>query len=389
MHQIQLPERFLDSPFSVKFTHRVSFTRGLFRAENDALTQALNGGEPRVVAFVDDGVLRARPTLERELRERLELDASAPRLVGFYPVPGGEASKNDRSVADLVVQVVDQHHICRRSWVLAIGGGAVLDAVGYGAAVAHRGVRLVRIPTTVLAQDDAGLGVKNAINRFGKKNFEGTFAVPWAVLNDADFLLTLADREWRSGFSEAVKIALLKDRDFFEEIEAKAGRIRDRDEEAALPVIRRCAELHLDHIVQGGDPFESERARPLDFGHWSAHKLEQLSNHQVTHGEAVAIGVALDTLYSVRIGWLPESDGVRVIACLTALGLPTWHPLLLAPSLEAGLNEFREHLGGELCVTLLQGIGAARDANSIDRSALRQAIGDLEKITDRHLKKAS
>ena len=93
--------------------------------------------------------------------------------------------------------------------MVAIGGGAVLDAVGYAAATAHRGVRLIRVPTTVLSQDDSAVGVKNGINAFGKKNFVGSFAPPHAVLNDFDLLRTLQDRDWRAGISEAVKVALL------------------------------------------------------------------------------------------------------------------------------------------------------------------------------------
>lgn len=368
------------STFRVDFVHRVHFTRGVLRSDNPLLSEVLRGGAPRLIAFVDDGVARAHPDLEHALRSRLALDPDGPRLDAMVVVPGGEACKNDRSVVDLVVEMVHRHHICRRSWVLAIGGGAVLDAVGLGAAISHRGVRLVRFPTTVLAQDDAGIGVKNGINRFGKKNFEGTFAVPSAVINDTDFLSSLPDRHWHSGFSEAVKIALLKDRDFFDLIERDAERIAARDAAASIPVIRRCAELHLAHIVSGGDPFETNEARPLDYGHWSAHKLEQLSHHAITHGEAVAIGVALDTCYSEQVGWLPRGAVDRVISCLQRLRLPVWHPLLADDRLADGIEEFREHLGGRLSLTLLRGIGSCEDSHEVDHGALKRAIGHLHEL---------
>jgi len=364
----------VDSRFSVDFVHRVVFTRGLFQPGNPTLVQTLRGGASGLAVFVDSGVAAAMPQLESQLNSMLSAAESAPELRAFLVVPGGEACKNDRTVVDQVLDVVNRHHLCRRSWVLAIGGGAVLDAVGYGAAVSHRGVRLIRAPSTVLAQDDAGLGVKNGINRYGKKNFEGTFAVPWAVLNDLDLLASLPDRFWCGGFSEAVKIALLRDRDFFAQIEHRADQIRKRDMSAAVPVIQRCAELHLAHIVGGGDPFESQEARPLDYGHWAAHKLEQLTEFQLSHGEAVAIGVALDTRYSAEIGWLTHGESDRVLSCLERLGLPVSHPALADTRLTEGLEEFREHLGGNLTVTLLRGIGSPSDANAMSTDAIRRSI---------------
>src|SRR5204862_2038620 len=126
-------------------------------------------------------------------------------------VPGGERAKQSPALIAALHADLQRLGIDRQSFVVAIGGGALLDAVGYAAATAHRGVRLIRVPTTVLAQADSGVGVKNGINAFGKKNFLGTFAPPAAVINDSTFLVTLSDREWRSGLAEAIKVALLKD----------------------------------------------------------------------------------------------------------------------------------------------------------------------------------
>ncbi|MBM4113221.1 MAG: 3-dehydroquinate synthase [Phycisphaerae bacterium] len=361
----------------VDFAHRVVFTRGLFDPANRVLVDSLRGGAPRAVAFLDSGLAAARPDLESKLRSSLDGRDGRPSLLEVSIVPGGEVCKSDREVVDAVVTSVDRHHLCRRSWVIAIGGGAVLDAVGYGASIAHRGVRLVRIPTTVLAQDDAAMGVKNGINRFGKKNFEGVFAVPWAVLVDSDLLATLSDRHWRSGFSEAVKISLLRDEAFFRQIELDADDLRQRRLERAIPVIRRCAELHLDHIANGGDPFESREARPLDFGHWSAHKLEQLTSFELCHGEAVSIGIALDTQYSVELGWLPQQESDRVANCLLRLGLPICHPSLSDPRLLEGIEEFREHLGGKLTVTMLRSIGAPQDVNELRSDLISRAIASI------------
>jgi 3-dehydroquinate synthase len=239
-------------------------------------------------------------------------------------------------------------------------------------------VRLVRLPTTTLAQDDAAMGVKNGINRFGKKNFVGAFAVPYAVLCDEALLTTLEPAVFRAGFSEAVKIALLKDPAFFAEIERSAAAIAACDLDAASPVVRRSAELHLRHIVDGGDPFEANEARPLDFGHWAAHRLEAMSAHAISHGDAVALGLLLDCRYSQLMGWLSDADHARIRACIAALGLPMRHPLFAeADTLLRGLEEFREHLGGTLTITMLRGIGRGFEIHEVDFARMRTAAADL------------
>jgi 3-dehydroquinate synthase len=259
--------------------------------------------------------------------------------------------------------------------VVVIGGGAVLDAVGFAAAIAHRGIRLVRLPTTTLAQSDSGVGVKNAVNLFGKKNWVGTFATPWAVINDARLLDTLEDRDFVSGFSEAVKVSLLKDREMFDDLCRDAAVIRQRDVSKALPMIRRTALWHLRHITEGGDPFEAREARPLDFGHWSAHKLEVMSDFRLRHGEAVALGLAIDTVYSSLAHGLDPGDARRVLDCLRELGFSlACHEYSDTHTLFAGMEEFRQHLGGRLTLTMLSGIGDPIDVHHIDRRSMREAI---------------
>jgi 3-dehydroquinate synthase len=358
----------LDSAVAPRFAHRVRFTRGALDAANPALRALFESdagiAARRAVVVIDAGLAAARPSLDAELRAYFAAHAGAvPAICDTVTVPGGEDAKADTRVADLVVDLVERHRIDRKSFVIAVGGGAVLDAAGYGAAIAHRGVRLVRIPTTVLAQDDAAMGVKNGVNRFGKKNFVGAFAVPFAVLCDELLLESLPDAVYRAGFSEAVKIALLKDPAYFARLERDAARIAARDLDAASPAIRRSAELHLRHIVDGGDPFEANEARPLDFGHWAAHRLESMSNHAVSHGDAVALGLLLDCRYSNLKGWLSDAGLARIRACMAALGLPMRHALLAETSaLLAGLEEFREHLGGRLTITMLRSVAGGSAA---------------------------
>jgi 3-dehydroquinate synthase len=301
-----------------------------------------------------------------------------PRLL-----PGGEAVKNDPALIGQMHDAILGHGIDRHSYVLAVGGGAFLDAVGLAASTAHRGVRLVRMPTTVLAQNDSGVGVKSAINLNGAKNQIGTFAPPWAVVNDAAFLDSLPQRDRIAGMAEAVKVALIRDGAYFEWQERSADALTLFEPDAVAHLIRRCAELHMRQIAEGGDPFEQGSARPLDFGHWAAHKLETLSRNHLRHGEAVAIGIALDTRYSVLAGLLPEGEDLRVAVLLEHLGFRLWHPALARvdaagrPQVLAGLEEFREHLGGRLTITLLADIGRGIEVNAMDAALVEGAIGWL------------
>ena len=360
----------------------VVFTRGVFDSDNPALADVLALREPRrrhrIVAIIDGGVAGAWPALATQIEryamhhaDRIEL-AAPP-----WTIPGGEAAKHDAVLGQLVASLAALR-IDRHSFVIAIGGGAVLDVIGFAAATLHRGVRLVRLPTTVLAQNDAGVGVKNGINAFGAKNFLGTFAAPFAVIDDLRFLDTLAARDRVAGMAEAVKIALVRDPVFFDWLVEHAGALAAFEPGAVEKLVRRCAELHLAHIANGGDPFEQGNARPLDFGHWAAHKLEILTDYELRHGEAVAIGMVLDARYSVEAGLLDERDHAAIVGLIERLGLPVWHDALRDPALIGGLADFREHLGGELTITLLAGIGHGVDTRDVREHLVRRAVDRID-----------
>jgi 3-dehydroquinate synthase len=368
-----------DISFSVRFEHRLRFTRDVLGADQAVLANLLHpsGSQlPRVQFWIDEFVDAAQPDLKNRLWHFARKHRAQFEVIGNPQVcPGGEAIKNDVHIVERMLKCIHAADLDRRSYIVVIGGGAVLDAVGFAAAIAHRGIRLIRLPTTTLAQADSGVGVKNSINMFSKKNWCGIFAVPWGVINDETLLSTLPDRDFRCGFSEAVKVSMLKDADEFARIEAAAAAIAQRDMQLAGPVIRRSAELHLQHITQGGDPFEALEARPLDYGHWSAHKLEAMSNFELRHGEAVAIGVAVDTLYSSLVHGLPAADARRVLHTLKQLGLTLDHPALhRTQELFGGLEEFRQHLGGRLTLTMVPRLGAKIDVHEIDSRRMREAI---------------
>ncbi|MBX9626213.1 MAG: 3-dehydroquinate synthase [Gemmataceae bacterium] len=363
--------------FTTPFAHRLRFTDDVFAADRGALVDVLepSGGLAPRVQFWLDGHLAARPGAVAAVHDFLAGCGDRVRPAGVFVAAGGEAVKNDWGHVERVLRAIHDADLDRRSYVVVAGGGAVLDAVGFAAATAHRGIRLVRLPTTTLSQADSGVGVKNAVNRFGKKNWLGTFAVPWAVINDTALLGSLPDRDFVAGFSEAVKVALLKSPAGFDRLCRDAPRIRRREMAAALPAIRASAELHRAHITRGGDPFEALEARPLDYGHWSAHRLEAVTDFALRHGEAVSIGVAVDTVYSSLVHGLPAADAGRVLHALRELGLPLDHPAVHdTAALFAGLEEFRQHLGGRLTLTMLRGVGDPVEVHEVDLAAMAEAI---------------
>jgi len=382
---------YLEQSFSVKFEYKIYFTASLFETGNPILSNFFKEKPSealRKIFFVlDKGVADAHPELAPSIKAYFEHNKDVQLIKDIMIVPGGEASKNDTALFDQLVEAVNVYGIDRHSYIAAIGGGAVLDLVGYAAAVSHRGIKHIRIPTTVLSQNDSGIGVKNGINYNGKKNFLGTFAPPSAVFNDDQFLLTLSDRDWRSGISEAVKVALIKDPEFFYWIEDNAAQLVARDMDTMNYLIKRCAQLHLNHIA-GDDPFETGSARPLDFGHWSAHKLEQLSNFSVLHGEAVAMGIALDSTYSFLKGMLTEEQLHRILNVLVHLSFDISNPFIQINDTESpilrGLAEFQEHLGGKLTITLLTDLGTGKEVHEMDHQLLIDASNYVLNFTRTH-----
>ena len=376
----------IQQQFQIEYAYSIFFTHSLFSPKNQTFADFIKnfgeaGFQRKALVVVDEGLLLHYPTLTDEIRAYFENCVPTVELANnILVVPGGEAAKNDYILFDNIVQAIDDEGIDRHSLVVGIGGGAVLDLVGYAAAVSHRGIRHVRIPTTVLSQNDSGVGVKNGINYRGKKNFLGTFSPPIAVFNDSTFLTTLDDRDWRGGISEAIKVALIKDADFFTWIEQQADALAQRDLPTMEKLIHRCAEMHTEHI-RSGDPFEFGSSRPLDFGHWAAHKLEYLTDFQVRHGEAVAIGIALDSIYSFKQGLLSEMELTRIMDVFQKLGFELYHPKLSENdniNLRNGLNEFREHLGGRLTIMLLEGIGKGVEVHEMDNNLIAESVNYLE-----------
>lgn len=374
----------LEQTFSVPFRYPVCFTEDLFDPENTILADVLRGERvPKVLFVIDSGVSDTHPKLINQVK------SYADKYKDTFTLPaepivviGGEACKNDETLYQKIVEATHLYGIDRHSYIAVIGGGAVLDMVGFAAAISHRGIRLIRIPTTVLSQNDSAVGVKNSINAFGKKNYLGTFTPPNAVLNDFNFLKTLDDRDWRAGISEAIKVALIKDLSFFEWLEQNSEALARREMAPMKEHIIRSAKMHMDHI-SGKDPFEFGSSRPLDFGHWAAHKLEKLSNFRIRHGEAVAIGIALDSTYSFLQRRISEADLNRIIQVIKTLGFELFAPELQGESLIQGLKEFQEHLGGQLTIMLLEKLGKGIEVHEMDEELIHRSVALLQSFKEK------
>ncbi len=377
--------------FDQSFHYPVCFTRNIFSPDNKILLDVLTTLETletkKVQVFVDQGLVLQNAALVAEISNWFEHQTSSLVLT-TEPVilPGGERAKNSWEYVHQATKAMDDSQLDRHASIIAVGGGAFLDMIGFAASIFHRGIQLIRIPTTTLAQNDAGIGVKNGINQYGKKNCLGTFYLPTAVINDFDFLKTLPFEHFIGGVAEAFKIALIRDTHFFSFLEENSELLSQRDPHAIEETITRCARHHLKHIAQSNDPFETGSSRPLDYGHWSAHKIEILSDFTLGHGQAVSIGIALDSYYAWKCSFISRNALDRIVSGLTTCGLPVFSPYLETQDdqgrleIEKGLEEFRQHLGGQLTLTMPDGIGKTCEIHDMDFNWIKQGISFLKKI---------
>jgi 3-dehydroquinate synthase len=379
-----MPTQVIHQRFTVPFSYPVYFTRRVFSKGNrtflKAVASRLRDAPVRILLVIDDGVVAVAPSLLRQIEDYFSAYHTRMTLIDKpVIVSGGEHAKNGWGHVREIMTRAGMDRLDRHSYIVAIGGGCVLDMAGFAASLIHRGVRFIRIPTTVLAQNDAGVGVKNGMNDGGAKNFIGTFAPPYAVINDFEFLKTLSPIDWVGGISEAFKVAIIADKPFFNALCKDAPKLKKRNQAAMEKLVQKTAALHLKHIATHGDPFEFGSARPLDFGHWAAHRLEIDSNFSISHGHAVAIGIALDSTYALLKGMITGTERDAILKGLQQSGLPTFSPLLERATngrfdILEGLEQFREHLGGKLSITLPCPLGAKREVHTMDSKVLSKAI---------------
>lgn len=239
-------------------------------------------------------------------------------------IPDGEHYKTLATYQTIIDQLV-QAKFDRKATLIALGGGVIGDITGFVAATYMRGIDFIQVPTTLLAQVDASVGGKTAVNHSAGKNLIGAFYQPKAVVMDVATLTTLPEREYRSGLAEVIKYGLIRDAGFFTWLENHTGLLLTRDQDTLIETVARACQHKID-VVQNDEKEQGERAL-LNLGHTFGHALEAAGRYQdYSHGEAVAVGMVLAAEYSKHLGWLHQDDVSRLMRFLERLSLPTKVP---------------------------------------------------------------
>jgi 3-dehydroquinate synthase len=356
--------------------HVIHVGRPVFDVDEPALAELI-GSRPAIF-FVDEVVKQIYGDgIARYAARHLD-------CVGLCSVEGNEESKTWAQVEDVCARLV--HAALRRDGVVvAVGGGTTLDITGLAASLYRRGVRFVRIPTTLIGMVDVCVGIKQGANFGGKRNVVGSFYPPFGCINDLRFLETLPLRYLSAGVSEIVKMALIRDPVLFELVERHvaplvASRFQSPRRVAVQVVVR--AELAMMRELQP-NLFEQDLQRYVDLGHSFSPWLESASRYELNHGEAVGIDMMMCTAIAVRRGICDESVLRRLARIYNAAGLPLVHQLCNAEPLVASLADIRANRGGDLNIVLPTSGGRPAFVQSIDVAELEVALRDIEELAPR------
>lgn len=339
------------------YEYAVRVVEGLFREDGPDLLAGRSISKRRII-FVDDSVLHHYgPQIHRHLRFH-GIDHQ------IVPLEAGETEKTWRNV-ERVVAAMDQSGVTRREPVVAIGGGVVLDVVGFVASVYRRGQSVIRVPTTLVGLIDAGIGVKTGINFNGHKNRLGTYHADSYTVLDRQFLTTLDLREISNGLAEILKVALMRDTHLFALLETYGSDLLDERFQGRSPATDFAARETLRRSIDGmltelaPNLREKNLTRLMDFGHTWSPALEMHAMPSLLHGEAVNLDMTLSLVLAHHRGLMTAEDLDRVLAVMGSLALPVWHKIFDEPSiLRTALVEVTRHREGQR-IPLTTGIGSA------------------------------
>lgn len=332
------------------------------------LPQALHAlGLARRVFLVTEsqvGALYATPLLS--LLEKAGLEAH------LCTIPAGESSKSLECFSQIIDWLV-QHKAERHDPLIALGGGVVGDLAGFVAASYQRGMPLIQVPTSLLAQVDAAIGGKTAINHPQGKNLIGAFYQPRLILADPACLLTLPERAYREGWAEIIKSGMALDSELFNWLEASANALLHREPGLLTKIVARCLRLKMELVQQ--DEREQGRRAILNYGHTVGHALEAATGYTTwLHGEAVAIGMEVAAAIAVALDLLAPEAAVRQRALLVACGLPTTCPGLTLDALLEAMSRDKKVQSGRLRWVLPTGIGQAIVSSDVPLAVVQQAV---------------
>ncbi|ROQ35939.1 3-dehydroquinate synthase [Streptomyces sp. PanSC19] len=361
--------------------YRSDLVPGVLSPGNPALARAVGGR--RVVAFTG-------PTVDRlygqALRDYLEANLT-PGTWTLHTIPTGEKNKT-LATAERVCSLAKAAGLDRHGVMLALGGGIVSDVVGFAASMYSRGIRYIRINTTLVGQVDVGVGVKTGVNALHTKNMFGAYHPAHASLSDPSFLSTLPPREIRCGLAEIVKMAVILDEELFRTLERYPDAFR-RDGTPTPPeietyVLRTSMRLMMEELCP--NLREHQLARLVDFGHTFSPVIETAGDHRLEHGEAVAVDMALSACLALRLGLVDERECDRIIGLLARIGLPVFDAETCTPELMTrALEESWERRGRRLHLVVPIAAGKATfvdDLADVPRDVLRRALDELALRTD-------
>lgn len=297
--------------------------------------------------------------------------AGREQVLAAVEIPAGEQHKTLASI-ERIIDVLTRHECGRDTTLIALGGGVIGDMTGFAAAIYQRGVAFVQLPTTLLAQVDAAVGGKTAVNHPRGKNLIGAFHQPRCVISDTATLATLAPREFRAGLAEVIKHALLADPGFFAWLEREMGALLNLDRVALDHAIARCCEIKAAIVAR--DERETGVRALLNLGHTFGHAIESATGYEWLHGEAVATGLVMAAKLSVELGSLDAEQAQRVERLVATARLPTAPPDVGNAELRRWMRLDKKALGGRLRFVVLDRIGAARLESAVPEHALEAVL---------------
>jgi 3-dehydroquinate synthase len=301
--------------------------------------------------------------------------------IGIEPavavLPPGEATKSSHGASRLYDELVSRK-ADRHTAIIALGGGVIGDLAGFVAATYARGIPLVMVPTTLLAQVDSSVGGKVGINHPAAKNIIGAFHQPAAVWIDTETLRTLPDRELRCGLAEVVKYGVILDGEFFDEVEGQATAILGRDDAALRRIVARSCRLKAS-VVERDEREETGLRAVLNFGHTVGHAIEAVAGYDgpYQHGEAVAVGMVAEARLAERMGWIGPDPVDRLRRLLEGLGLPATAPGLDAGRLLEAMGRDKKNRGGRIRFVLPRAIGRVDLTDAASEADVRAVLAEL------------
>ncbi len=360
------------------------------------------------VKFADDLLGVSLPILRDVIGDRMVLLVTTPTVDALYGSSLERALRQEGVTIEKQVCAFEERSknidallsVCersrefgldRRGLIISLGGGVCMDIASFAASMVRRGIDHIRIPTTLIGQVDAAVGLKGGVNLGSHKSYLGCFYPPISAIVDTSFLASLSEEQVRFGLSEIIKVAITNDISLFENVEGSATQLisssMQKPADVAQEIIRTAVNCMLSELVS--NPYErSGFERLVDFGHTFAHDLEAETGYTLHHGDAVAIDMAFSTVYAARTGLCSDQVAARVLNLLRTIGLPIAHPMFTRRLVERALTAAQKHRGGAPNWVVPHAIGSAtfiRDLGEIDDQAITDSLTELERLSGQKL----